>query len=133
MGWMRGIGPTKLLFTPARNQEAFVLSKSDERVGVQHIENIAQRWPLQATEVSDKDLPFISAAEVQAKQRPGVLSGNGVSEAGLDWWIVVDDIVYDCTSFVSEHPGGKQVILSFVGDNCSCMRSCYHFSHRLVI
>lgn len=33
--------------------------------------------------------------------------------------IVVDDIVYDCTDFVKEHPGGDQIIRSFGGDDCS--------------
>ena len=33
-----------------------------------------------------------------------------------DWWIVVDGIVYDCTDFFLEHPGGAQVIASFIGE-----------------
>jgi cytochrome b involved in lipid metabolism len=33
--------------------------------------------------------------------------------------IVVDNIVYDCTDFLSEHPGGEQVIKSFGGAECS--------------
>jgi cytochrome b involved in lipid metabolism len=33
--------------------------------------------------------------------------------------IVVDEIVYDCTEFVLEHPGGMQVIESFGGAECS--------------
>lgn len=36
-----------------------------------------------------------------------------------DWWIVVDNIVYDCTDFILEHPGGEQVIMSFIGEDCS--------------
>ena len=36
-----------------------------------------------------------------------------------DWWIVIDNIVYDCTDFVLDHPGGEQVIMSFVGEDCS--------------
>jgi cytochrome b involved in lipid metabolism len=33
--------------------------------------------------------------------------------------IVVDNVVYDCTDFLPEHPGGEQVIKSFAGAECS--------------
>jgi cytochrome b involved in lipid metabolism len=33
--------------------------------------------------------------------------------------IVVDCIVFDCTHFISEHPGGEQIIRSFAGAECS--------------
>jgi cytochrome b involved in lipid metabolism len=32
--------------------------------------------------------------------------------------IVIDDIVYDCTQFISEHPGGAQTIQPFAGAEC---------------
>ena len=41
-------------------------------------------------------------------------------------WIVVDDVVYHCPSFIREHPGGLQVILSFVGENCSLQFWRFH-------
>lgn len=31
----------------------------------------------------------------------------------------MDNIVYDCTTFVLSHPGGKTVIESFCGADCS--------------
>lgn len=34
-------------------------------------------------------------------------------------WIVVDSIVYDCSEFFNEHPGGEEVIRSFGGRDCS--------------
>jgi cytochrome b involved in lipid metabolism len=33
--------------------------------------------------------------------------------------IVIDNIVFDCTSFLKEHPGGEQIIKSFGGAECS--------------
>ena len=32
---------------------------------------------------------------------------------------MIDDIVYDCIKFISEHPGGEQIIRSFAGAECS--------------
>lgn len=34
-------------------------------------------------------------------------------------WIVIDNIVYDCTSFAAEYPGGEDVLNSFRGADCS--------------
>lgn len=34
-------------------------------------------------------------------------------------WIVVDGIVYDCSEFMFDHPGGTQVMWSFSGQDCS--------------
>lgn len=58
--------------------------------------------------VADEDLPFIPASEVQARKT-----------SKTELWIVVDDVVYDCSVFVDEHPGGVQVIESFRGEECS--------------
>ncbi|EXJ65967.1 uncharacterized protein A1O5_10943 [Cladophialophora psammophila CBS 110553] len=57
----------------------------------------------------NQDLPAIPANEVRRR--------NGKSCP--DIWIVIDDIVYDCTIFVNEHPGGDTVIRSFAGKDCS--------------
>lgn len=34
-------------------------------------------------------------------------------------WLIVDNIIYDCTDFIAEHPGGETVIDSFAGQDCS--------------
>ncbi|EUC39856.1 hypothetical protein COCMIDRAFT_74198, partial [Bipolaris oryzae ATCC 44560] len=34
-------------------------------------------------------------------------------------YVVVDEIVYNCTQFVHEHPGGSRVIENFKGQDCS--------------
>lgn len=42
--------------------------------------------------------------------------------------IVIDDIVYDCTDFIHDHPGGITVLESFGGSECSCKpRSRWQF------
>lgn len=52
-------------------------------------------------------LPFISPQRVSAARDSRLL------------WIVIDNIVYDCTEFASAHPGGADVIESFSGSDCS--------------
>ncbi|KAL2847854.1 cytochrome b5-like heme/steroid binding domain-containing protein [Aspergillus pseudoustus] len=44
---------------------------------------------------------------------------NGKDSPNL--WIVIDDVVYDCTHFVKSHSGGDAVIRRFAGKDCSCM------------
>ncbi|KAK5093992.1 hypothetical protein LTR16_007465, partial [Cryomyces antarcticus] len=63
--------------------------------------------PFINTQVPTSDLPFIPASEVTAK---GTHKG---AASGL--WIVIDDIVYDCSEFANEHPGGDHVLESFRG------------------
>ena len=51
----------------------------------------------------------------------------GITNVHLLWLgIVIDEIVYDCTNFVHEHPGGTTVIESFGGAECSCTTTCFH-------
>lgn len=68
----------------------------------------AQIYPFQPKSIPEASLPFISASIVVAQKT-----------ANQRTWIVVDNIVYDCTDFVHEHPGGNDVIESFRGENCS--------------
>ncbi len=134
MGWIRGLAPAKLavrdIIAPdTRTKERLVhvedisgTSGNDIYVQRQDASKSETKYPFQPQSVSDEDLPLITSAEVVSKRRPGALSGKAShSEEGKDYWIVVDDIVYDCTFFILDHPGGEQIILSFVGENCSCM------------
>lgn len=34
-------------------------------------------------------------------------------------WIIIDDLVYDVTKFVMEHPGGEEVILNMAGQDAT--------------
>lgn len=63
----------------------------------------------QTSTIDPRQLPHFSPEEV--------LKRNG--EACEKLWIVVDKIVYDCSEFVVEHPGGDEVIRSFGGRDCS--------------
>ncbi|PVH77215.1 cytochrome b5, partial [Cadophora sp. DSE1049] len=64
-------------------------------------------FPFVDASVSDDQLPFIPPEKV--------IKQTSV-EAGV---IVIDNVVYDCTDFVTEHPGGEQIIKSFGGAECS--------------
>jgi hypothetical protein len=35
--------------------------------------------------------------------------------------IVIDEIVYDTTEFIYDHPGGEEAIQKFGGEQCGCM------------
>ena len=81
----------------------------------------AQKYHCVSTGTPDDALPFIPKDEVNSKRRPGMLAqaDTETNPDRHDWWIVVDNIVYDCTDFILEHPGGEQVIMSFIGEDCS--------------
>lgn len=69
--------------------------------------------PFQDSIIPDEKLPYISPDQVR-KQRS---EDPAYGEKRL--WIVVDNVIYDCTDFISEHPGGDTVIQSFIGEDCS--------------
>ncbi|KAF7957674.1 hypothetical protein EAE96_003247 [Botrytis aclada] len=68
-----------------------------------------QRYPFISLTVSDSELPFIPATEVRKRTSSEV--------GGL--LIVIDEVVYDCTKFTTEHPGGKGILEGFAGSECS--------------
>ncbi|TVY13769.1 putative cytochrome b5 [Lachnellula arida] len=104
MGWLK-IG--------ARNAPLLQTEFKQDLKGAstQHIEtlSIVPRYAFATTDTQDKDLPFIPATEVSHR----------ISARAGGLLIVVDNIVYDCTDFIAEHPGGEHVIRSFAGAECS--------------
>ncbi|KAL5000839.1 cytochrome b5-like heme/steroid binding domain-containing protein [Aspergillus recurvatus] len=77
----------------------------------------------------DSDLPYIDSSILSLvgqhwnKATSTTHSFSTASQASAleqpPAWIVIDNIVYDCTSFQHSHPGGPAVICSFVGQDCS--------------
>lgn len=51
-----------------------------------------------------------------------VAQRNSKNEA----WIIIDDLVYDVTNFVSKHPGGELVLLDMAGKDCTDVFANYH-------
>lgn len=90
-------------------------------------------YPTLPKDIPDHELPHILPAEVarrDGKEDPALCKNapclspvvslcpklSSIFQSGL----VIDEIVYDCTSFVDKHPGGNAVIKSFGGKDCSC-------------
>ncbi|OQV03122.1 Cytochrome b5-like Heme/Steroid binding domain-containing protein isoform 2 [Cladophialophora immunda] len=86
-----------------------------------------RQFPFAPESLSDDALPFIPKELVlergqRVKSQDQRAADDG-KPAGMrddhEHWIVIDNVVFDCSDFISEHPGGQQVILSFVGEDCS--------------
>jgi cytochrome b involved in lipid metabolism len=124
MGWLK---PTTLFSRPNSNEYTSTDNNHDsgkaallklDTTSAQHLENVTIRsigipnqdllHPFQSTSLEDSELPLIPAATVRSAK-------NDLNRI----WIVVDNTVYDCTAFISEHPGGETVIDSFAGQDCS--------------
>ncbi|KAL5357073.1 cytochrome b5-like heme/steroid binding domain-containing protein [Aspergillus floccosus] len=123
MGWFS-------LRHPAREPSSFdphPASTANIKAHIEHVEHVYRtskaspsiqqppdsEYPFQNPTVPDEALPFIPPAVVRAKQQ----SHNAIEQDRA--WIVVDNIVYDCTDYIHEHPGGTTVIRSFLGQDCS--------------
>lgn len=98
--------------------EAIVKSATEDvKSRVEHIEHASSttcnsEFPFQDESTPDHALPFIPADRVRQQ-------AFNTGEGPLLAWIVIDNIVYDCTNFIHEHPGGDTVIRSFIGEDCS--------------
>ena len=91
------------LDSPAEHREYVEEIHVDVHDSAHHLSH-----PFQPTGLEDSELPFIPATIVRSAKK--TLNRT---------WIVVDNIIYDCTDFISEHPGGETVIDSFAGQDCS--------------
>jgi cytochrome b involved in lipid metabolism len=107
MGWM----------SLKRNHTADVVHISPTKtkdLGSEHVEYAqidipdSREYPPVPLELPDNQLPFMPASTVTEKD-----------SGGDRLWIVVDNIIYDCTDFASEHPGGSSIIKGFGGKDCS--------------
>jgi len=107
MGWIKAVNSS----AHARYADtALDVSKGDTK----HVENLdldegSEQYPVCAKDADESDLPFLAPEVVKQM--------DGTDHSRL--WLVIDDIVYDCTDFVDDHPGGETVIRSFGGRSCS--------------
>ncbi|KAL4805445.1 hypothetical protein BDV18DRAFT_140874 [Aspergillus unguis] len=82
-------------------------------------------YPLHDPSTPDSDLPYIDPSvvlEIEKYWKKTTSSSSdqdSFKEGNTPAWIVVDNVIYDCTSFQHTHPGGSVVIRSFVGQDCS--------------
>ncbi|KAF7955249.1 uncharacterized protein EAE97_000508 [Botrytis byssoidea] len=90
--------------------------EEDLKATTENIENVSlneyshpQKYPFVSPKVSGSQLPFIPATEVR--------KGTSSEVGGL--LIVIDEVVYDCTEFATEHPGGEGIVEGFAGSECS--------------
>jgi hypothetical protein len=111
--------------------------KSDlDRIS-QHVQDVTSEdfeYPVLPRDTKNEALPFIPATEVRkrdGKTDPrlcGLLYSCvllSIERADIQFrlnhpGIVIDDIVYDCSTFVHQHPGGGAPLRSFAGKSCSC-------------
>ena len=81
-----------------------------------------KKYPFVAESLSDEALPFIAKELVLERSKQSKAkdkSSFNEEKQGNEYWIVIDQVVYDCTDFAPEHPGGEDVIMSFIGEDCS--------------
>jgi cytochrome b involved in lipid metabolism len=93
-----------------------------------HIENIKEyhtttipHFPPAPLSTPDTQLPFI---------HPTTIASTTAAHPN-ELWLIIDNIIYDCTDFVSQHPGGSTVINSFVGKDCSWQFWRFHSAEHL--
>lgn len=111
MGWMRlqrGVEPKEAVQPAEQLAERLAKTSLDPTVEfVEDANDTPQSYRPVPPSLPDAKLPFICSSIVSASATTG------------RHWIVIDDVVYDCTDFIAEHPGGQEVLKPFKGLDCS--------------
>ncbi|KAL4884974.1 hypothetical protein BJY04DRAFT_214858 [Aspergillus karnatakaensis] len=98
---------------------------------------LGKKYPLHDPSIPDSGLPYIDSSILTlmekhwAKTSKESTNTTPSSEPPCAW-IVVDSIIYDCTDFQHEHPGGPVVIRSFVGQDCSWQFWRFHSKQHMI-
>ncbi|KAL2865977.1 cytochrome b5-like heme/steroid binding domain-containing protein [Aspergillus lucknowensis] len=105
---------------------------------------LGREYPAVDLSTPDSDLPYIdpkilslveehwsSSTSSDSDSASSSPQSQSQSQAKPSAWIVIDDIVYDCTEFQHEHPGGTVVIRSFVGQDCTWQFWRFHTKQLL--
>lgn len=112
MGWMHRSADT-VTARPDGHSTKIAPKYDSSAVHVEDPENPASYRPVAAS-VADDELPFIPSSVVSA------------SATSKRHWLVINDIIYDCTEFISEHPGGQDVLQPFRGHDCTWQFHRFH-------
>ncbi|KAK0659658.1 putative cytochrome b5 [Lasiodiplodia hormozganensis] len=97
----------------------------------------SQPLPFADAATPNDQLPFISASRVAAESSSSSNTNSQPDERGENnnrrrLWIVINDIVYDCTDFArSHHPGGAAPIEQLAGGDCSWQFWRFHAAEHL--
>ncbi|KAJ0422063.1 cytochrome b5-like heme/steroid binding domain-containing protein [Aspergillus carlsbadensis] len=84
----------------------------------------------------DSELPYISPeilCQLEKEYKSTTSSPSSIPQSNdpVPTWISIDNIIYDCTDFIHEHPGGSVAISSFVGQDCSWQFWRFHSKQHL--
>lgn len=108
MGWIHKISKASET-SPASTQKLAIRPKKPTGSSTTYIEDVEaqEQYRPASPSLPDEELPFIQSSHVRRSSKSDKL------------WIVVDSIVYDCTSFAAEHPGGPDVLEPFQGSDAT--------------
>ena len=124
MGWTK-LG---IYAQPAKVDYDVFLKRESQPGTVQITLQTDLEYPFCAQDLDKDRLPFIPPDVVKqhsTKAENRLCKLNEVlmlrfSATNYLQGIVIDEIVYDCSDFISKHPGGEAVIRNLSGSDCSC-------------
>ena len=78
---------------------------------------INQSAPLTATDIKPPKIDIVSIEKRLVKNKPGTMSPYEISKHNKrnDCYLVINNKVYDVTSYIDYHPGGAETIVSRCG------------------
>ncbi|KAH7042140.1 putative fatty acid desaturase [Macrophomina phaseolina] len=116
MGWMKlkASSTSNTQLTPAEHDLKYAHSPDQHYPHIEHL-------PLADEALPNEELPFLSAVDFAAQLEENVER----------LYLVIDSIVYDCTDYAHDHPGGARILFNFKGTDCSWQFWRFHSAEHL--
>ena len=135
MGWLK-LGNRQSSITERVEESLKAVTEHIESVSTTGDSRSENRYPFCDPSIPFEQLPFIDSIEVKKHHDT---RSDGLCKFSSTFsilkliflGIVIDNVVFDCSAFAFEHPGGENIINSFGGEECSWQFWRFHGNREM--
>lgn len=75
--------------------------------------------PPQSGDTEEQEEPILDFLQLFTWEEIAIHTGQGHGTSGQERWLVIDRKIYDVSKFYLRHPGGRQVISHYAGQDAT--------------
>ncbi|XP_006274952.1 acyl-CoA (8-3)-desaturase [Alligator mississippiensis] len=88
--------------------------------------------PPQSGDTEEQEEPILDFLQLFTWEEIAIHTGQGHGTSGQERWLVIDRKIYDVSKFYLRHPGGRQVISHYAGQDATDAFVAFHKDKELV-